>query len=139
MYTNYHYISDRFPNKRFKNKSCVVLSFVIGQNTSCQLVTSSKNLVTRAQFLVALAISSPVTCTKSKWNFWRGLGLKPPKTSLNGIWTLSGKHSIQQLTTKVPTLHYDVLQVSTYRRCVWRGLQTKVAVTFLPSSDVLER
>jgi len=41
-------------------------SLVIGQNASCQLATSSENLATSAQFLVALA-TSEVQFQALKW------------------------------------------------------------------------
>ena len=49
--------TDRFPNKKIKKTSCVVVFFSYRQNTSRQLATSSENLVASAQFLFTLATS----------------------------------------------------------------------------------
>ena len=54
------YLPDKnnFPIQKFKVKNCVViLSLAIRQITSCQMETSSQNLVASAQFLVALVTS----------------------------------------------------------------------------------
>lgn len=88
---------------------------------------------------------------KLNWNFRGSLGGQTTKkTSLSGIWTLPGtaEHttnfsqwllSTKELNTSSWSFSLSVLKVSTYRRCDWIELQTTLTVTFLPSSDVLER
>ena len=50
-------ISDQFPNKRFKNKSCVVVFFSYWTKHESPAGDQFENLVASAQFLVALATS----------------------------------------------------------------------------------
>ena len=56
LYTSYH-IRLISSYKDLKTKVVLWFSLAVGQNASCQLATSSENLVASAQFFVALATS----------------------------------------------------------------------------------